>query len=104
MRPFSSCRTLTAFGWKMRMGMSDTSSRSSPATGAKSVIASGQLIKGVAGHASYSTSVGNGHSPGDVVVRIPKTQTKVSIKVNTRLIAEQREIERANEQNSRSGT
>jgi hypothetical protein len=84
--------------------MSDTSSHKMPETGAKSGAASGRLIKGVAGNFTHSTGVENGRGSGDLVVRIPKTQAKVSIKVNTRLIAEQREIERANEQNRRSGS
>jgi hypothetical protein len=84
--------------------MSDTSSQNMSQTGAKSVAASGGLIKGVAGNFTYSTGVENHHGSGDFVVRIPKTQEKVSIKVNTRLIAEQREIERANEQTRRSGS
>jgi hypothetical protein len=88
----------------METAMSDTSSQKMSETGAKSGAASGRLIKGVTGSPKYSTVVENGHGSGDFVVRIPKTQAKVSIKVNTRLIAEQREIERANEQNRRSGS
>ncbi len=83
--------------------MSDTSSQKMPETGAKSDAESGQLIKGVAGKLAYSTGAESGPGSGDFVVRIPKAQAKVSIKVNTRLIAEQREIEQANEQNRRSG-
>jgi hypothetical protein len=39
----------------------------------------------------------------DVVVRIPRTQTSVAVRLNTRVIAEQREIEQANEAIRRSG-
>jgi hypothetical protein len=87
----------------METAMSDTSSHKIPDTCAKLSAASGRLIKGVTVYSKCSTVVENGQDSGDVVVRIPKTQSKVYVKVNTRLIAEQREIERANEQNRRSG-
>jgi hypothetical protein len=40
---------------------------------------------------------------GDFVVRIPKDQKSIAVKINTRLMAEQREIERANDAIRRSG-
>jgi hypothetical protein len=83
--------------------MSDTSSQDAPATGMTPGIAQNQLQKGVADKSGRFVEPDDGARPDQFVVRIPKMQTSVSLRLNTKLLAEQREIEQTNEAIRRAG-
>jgi len=83
--------------------MGETSSQNPPATSMPPKIAQDRLQKGVMAAAGlFPEQDGNQHADR-VVVRIPKSNTSVSLRLNTKLLAEQREIERANEEIRRAG-
>ncbi len=82
--------------------MSDTGCQSPSPTGITSGISEDRLKKGVVVAPPRSTASPPA-TPGDFVVRIPKSQTQVSVRLNTRAMVERREIERANEAIRKSG-
>jgi hypothetical protein len=66
-------------------------------------IAENRLQKGVVVRSGGFGEAEAGDRPDKFVVRIPRSQKTVSLRVNTRLMAEQREIERTNEAIRRAG-
>jgi hypothetical protein len=66
-------------------------------------IAQDQLQKGVVVEPGRFAELEGEERPDRFVVQIPKTQVKVSLRLNTKLLAEQREIEQTNEAIRRAG-
>ncbi len=83
--------------------MSETSSQALPATCITPVVGGDRLKKGVVVPSQSSTELGREGGAGGIIVRVPRMQTTVAVKVNARLMGEQREIERANASSHRSG-
>jgi hypothetical protein len=83
--------------------MSDTNSKKSLPTTMKPAISDSQFKKGYAGVTEYSTSVTADGAFGDFIVRVPRDQRSIAVKLNTRLLTEQREIEQANDAIRRTG-
>ncbi|MFO0892906.1 MAG: hypothetical protein U0790_27670 [Isosphaeraceae bacterium] len=80
-----------------------TSSLGLPETGMTPAIAEGNLKKESRSLRDVSEDPAAGLRPDKFVVRIPKSQTTVLLKLNTKLLAEQREIEHLNEEIRRAG-
>lgn len=77
--------------------MGETSSQNPPATGITPGISPSVLKKAVVVVPHHSsTSYDEKHS-GDFVVRLPRTQATISVKLDTKAMIEQRETERAND-------
>ncbi len=83
--------------------MGDTNSQYPPATSMPPKIAQDRLQKGVMVASGRFSEPDEIQRPDRVVVRIPKSNTSVSLRLNTKLLAEQREIERTNEEIRRAG-
>jgi hypothetical protein len=83
--------------------MSETGSQRKSTTRMTSGIADGQTRAGFVTISRCANTSGPPRVMGDFVVRIPKDQKSIAVKINTRLMAEQREIERANDAIRRSG-
>jgi hypothetical protein len=83
--------------------MGETSSQNPPETGMLPGIAPDRLQKGVMGAPDRFAESGESQQTDRVVVRIPKTKLTVSLLLNTKLLAEQRAIERVNEEIRRAG-
>ncbi len=83
--------------------MSETSSQGRPETGMTPGIEENRLKKGVMVKGDVFAEAEAGDRPDKFVVRIPRSQKTISLRVNTRLMAEQREIEKTNEAIRRAG-
>ena len=83
--------------------MSVTGSRKQSETRMVPGFANNCMKKGVMSACDKTTSMAGERVHGDFVVRIPRSQTSVSLKVNARAMAERREIERENDVIRRSG-
>jgi hypothetical protein len=85
--------------------MGETSSQKQPDTSITPGIAADRLKKVALGYSIRNAEAGDaGFKPSEeLVVRVRKNQQTVAFTLNTKRMAERREIERANEARRRSG-
>lgn len=83
--------------------MGETSSQSPLATGMTPDIGENRLLKGVVDNLGRFAEPEAASSSEKIVVRLRRTQMTVSLSLNTKLLAERREMKRANEEIRRTG-
>ena len=83
--------------------MDETGSQNPPGTGMTSGIMENRLQKGVVVNLGRFTEPELASSSEKIVVRLQKTQRTVFLRLNTKLLAEQRKIKQVNEEIRRTG-